>query len=330
MFDLACHIEYLLMSHDCVVAPGLGAFLIHETPARYDEATRRFMPPTRATGFNEAVTINDGLLAESVARRERISLQSATSRIEAEISSFRHQLAQGQPLALGQIGEMRMEEDGRLLFNPSECSAATLRYNGLLPLNILTLQDMEQEKTDSVDDGEISSPTILPLILKIAASLIFLMVAGGIFLTTNRLIGERKPDMAFMDSGIMSRISVLAPQPTEETLPLSREIHLNIAVPQADAVTPAAVENMDGAEAAGTTGHVNDGISAADRYILVVGSFPKLESAQKYIIDKPTLRIHEMDGRYRIYAASTVTNAQAHVKADALREEYPNVWICQL
>ncbi|MDE6371845.1 MAG: hypothetical protein K2K92_10210 [Duncaniella sp.] len=329
MFDLACHIEHLLMSHDCVVAPGLGAFLIHETPARYDEASRRFMPPTRATGFNEAVTINDGLLAESVARREHISLQSATTRIEAEINSFRHQLAQGQPLAIGQLGEMRMEDDGRLIFNPSEHSAATLRYNGLMPLNILTLQDMEQVKTDHSDDGETSAPTILPIILKIAASLIFLMVAGGIFLTTNRLVGERTPDMAFMDSGIMSRISVMAPQKTEDSLPLSREIRLNIAVPRGDSDMSVAVENMDGSDAA-ATGLVNGGITASDRYILVIGSFPKLESAQKYIVGKPALRIHEMDGRYRIYAASAVTNAQAHVKANALRGEYPNVWICQL
>ncbi len=82
MIDLTAHIEYLLMNHDCVVAPGLGAFLAHETPARYDSESGQFMPPTRSLGFNQALTINDGLLAESVARRCGISLDSARAEID--------------------------------------------------------------------------------------------------------------------------------------------------------------------------------------------------------------------------------------------------------
>ncbi|MDE6465278.1 MAG: SPOR domain-containing protein, partial [Duncaniella sp.] len=60
MINLSSHIEYLLLRHDCVVVPGLGALLVHEVHARFDADSCTFMPPSRSLGFNPAVTHNDG------------------------------------------------------------------------------------------------------------------------------------------------------------------------------------------------------------------------------------------------------------------------------
>lgn len=118
MIDLTPHIEYLLMNHDCVVVPGLGAFLVHETPSFYDSEACRFMPPSRSLGFNQALTINDGLLVESVARKRGLTLDSARVEVESVVASFRHQLMAVGSLSLGSLGVMTCKDD-TLIFEPS-------------------------------------------------------------------------------------------------------------------------------------------------------------------------------------------------------------------
>ncbi|MDE6077369.1 MAG: hypothetical protein K2G29_06510, partial [Muribaculaceae bacterium] len=62
------HIEFLLTRHDCVIVPGLGAFIVTSAPAVIDRASRRVSPPSRSVLFNQAVTLDDGRLANSYAR----------------------------------------------------------------------------------------------------------------------------------------------------------------------------------------------------------------------------------------------------------------------
>ncbi|MDE6378572.1 MAG: hypothetical protein K2K72_07500, partial [Duncaniella sp.] len=148
MFSIASHIEYLLLSHQCVVAPGLGAFLVHESPSRYDEATGLLLPPSRTVGFNPAVTLNDGLLAQSVARRERISIESARSRVESAIESFRRQLQEVRTLPLGNLGDLTLS-DGAIIFEPSTTSAVSFSYSGLSPLAVSLLSETSESQPDT-------------------------------------------------------------------------------------------------------------------------------------------------------------------------------------
>ena len=318
MFDLAAHIEYLLISHDCVVAPGLGAFLVHETPAYYDSEHCRFNPPMRSLGFNAAVTINDGLLAESVARRERVSLDEARVRVESAVASFRSQLEQSGTLPVGNIGMMTMQ-DGALLFEPSVAPAPLMRYMGLGSLNIEPLvSNTSDDRDDNYEAPE--RRNIISLTLKIAASVMIAVMACGIFFTTDNLIGNCSANYASLDSGLRAHVGNVgnpSPVQTSESLSLSREIRLNIAMPAPEAETTPAPETVEPVKP--TTG----------RYILVVASFADMGSAMKHIGDDNRLSVIEMDGNYRVYAAITDTNAKAHVLADSLREEFPYVWICR-
>lgn len=324
MNDLALHIEYLLMSHDCVVVPGLGAFLVHESPAYHDAEAGRFMPPSRSLGFNQAITLNDGLLSESVARRRGVSLDAARTEVENAVSAFRHQLMSVHTLPVGNLGVMSTEED-TLIFEPSAESVVTMRYAGLRPLTVTPLAD--ESAAQGVDEPTvIETPSrrdgFVPLSLKIAASIIIIMVMCGVFYTTDSLMGRRQTNYASLDSGLRSQVE--CPAVVEgESLAISREIELNIAAPRADE----AVEAQACATVEATT---DTAVPAAPgRYLLVVASFPSMKSAIRHIGDDSRLSVLEMDGNYRVYAASTKTNAEAHAKADELRGEFPSVWICR-
>ncbi len=65
MIELGRHIEILLLGNDCVIVPGLGAFVAHHVAARYDEHDGVYLPPLRTVGFNPKYVMNDSLLAQS-------------------------------------------------------------------------------------------------------------------------------------------------------------------------------------------------------------------------------------------------------------------------
>lgn len=316
MIDLTPHIEYLLMNHDCVVVPGLGAFLVHETPSFYDSEACRFMPPSRSLGFNQALTINDGLLVESVARKRGLTLDSARVEVESVVAAFRHQLMAVGSLSLGSLGVMTCKDD-TLIFEPSSSSVVTMRYAGLKPLAVSPLVEESNEADDRiavVGRREVS----VPVPLKIAASVIIILVACGVFFTADSLIGNRQTNYASLDSGLRAQVEYPVMSADDSGLAVSREIELNIAAPRQESIAEASAPVIEVEKP-----------SAPGRYLLVVGSFPAMKQALKHIGDDNRLAVMEMDGKYRVYAASAATNAEAHAKADALRGEFPTVWICR-
>ncbi len=104
MIDIAQHIEFLLLHHDCVVVPGLGAFIVNDEGARYDSRRHVFMPPSRTVGFNPEVRHNDAMLIGSISRRNGISLSAARMDLETEVASLHHQLDVAGEFPLGGLG----------------------------------------------------------------------------------------------------------------------------------------------------------------------------------------------------------------------------------
>ncbi len=325
MIDFISHIEYLLLRHDCVAVAGLGAFLVHETPAHYDAAAGIFIPPTRTLGFNSAVNINDGLLAGSVARKEGISIEAAASAIAVEVAAFRHQLSTSGYLPMGRLGVMSVgSEPDALLFEPAADSNVTLRYTGLLPLDISPIADDDTEIAAESADGASARSTILPLPIKIAASVILLLVACGLFFTTGDLVNNTRQDLALLDSGLTGRLEASQVISEAELTPVSREIILNIAPP---AELPTIVDTTSVApqrKGAAVTPSATPG-----RYLLVVASLPSRRAAEKHIGDDSSLHIIEMEGKFRVYTSSCATLSEATEMASDVRKTHPNVWICK-
>ena len=87
--ELDRHIEILLLSNDCVIVPGLGAFVAHHIAAGYDEQEGLFFPPLRTVGFNPQITMNDSTLAQSYADAYDISYPEALKILEKEVGEIK-------------------------------------------------------------------------------------------------------------------------------------------------------------------------------------------------------------------------------------------------
>ena len=93
MFSIIEHIEYLISDHDCVVVPGLGAFIAQYIHAEIDLERGVILPPRRVLSFNAAVCHNDGVLAGSERLRQTLFLMVETLR--QSIAAIVRQLAAG-------------------------------------------------------------------------------------------------------------------------------------------------------------------------------------------------------------------------------------------
>ena len=118
MEQLSLHIEYLLTRHDCVVVPGFGAFINIFHAPQFNNDTRLLSPPGCEIRFNAAIKEDDGLLAKSIARKNRVSYREASDELNKLIHSLIESLSKEGELTIGRIGIIRKETEGNLCFYP--------------------------------------------------------------------------------------------------------------------------------------------------------------------------------------------------------------------
>lgn len=119
MYNLTLHIEYLLLRHDCVVVPGIGAFINVRHAAHYDAEAGVWYPMTREVRFNPALGHDDGLLANSYARKMQVSFEEGREALRNDIRDLSLALDADGEVTMGHLGILR-SSDGVTSFVPME------------------------------------------------------------------------------------------------------------------------------------------------------------------------------------------------------------------
>ena len=117
--QLETYISDLLYRYDCVTVPEFGAFLTRRVSAQIHQSTHTFYPPKKALSFNEQLQQNDGLLANYIAEVEKIPYATALSKISKQIKSIKSFLVEGETIQFKNIGELALNADGKIQFDPS-------------------------------------------------------------------------------------------------------------------------------------------------------------------------------------------------------------------
>lgn len=112
------YIKELLYIHECVTIPSFGAFLTQSTRAFVNYEVGNFEPPKKIIGFNILLKNNDGVLANHLAKKEKISYEKAIKKIEKEVIIWKQRL-NTQNLFFPGIGEMKLTYDKKIEFFPS-------------------------------------------------------------------------------------------------------------------------------------------------------------------------------------------------------------------
>lgn len=130
---LEAYIEELLYRYDCVVVPEFGAFLTERVSAKINTANNTFYPPTKTLSFNQLLTKNDGLLASHMAAAEKLPYSECLRNISEQVSQWKHRLDLVKKLHLHQIGEIALNTEGKMTFQPDSGTNYLPTSFGLAP-----------------------------------------------------------------------------------------------------------------------------------------------------------------------------------------------------
>jgi hypothetical protein len=110
------HISELLFEHDCVIVPDFGGFLCNYASANIDPVKHLFEPPSKRILFNKGLTRNDGLLANHISGKLKLSYTEAVDSITKEVKRYKEELEKDKRLTLDSIGLLYTDDKGSLLF----------------------------------------------------------------------------------------------------------------------------------------------------------------------------------------------------------------------
>jgi CCDC81-like HU domain protein/sporulation related protein len=117
--QLEAYISDLLYRFECVIVPEFGAFLTQTASAKINKSTHSFYPPRKVLSFNEQLKHNDGLLANYIADVEKIPYEDAVKKIAKRTSSLKSSLLEGDTISFTYIGDISLNNEGNLSFEPS-------------------------------------------------------------------------------------------------------------------------------------------------------------------------------------------------------------------
>lgn len=329
MDRLALHIEYLLLRHDCVVVPGCGAFINVCHSALEDTDNGVMNPMTCEARFNPALSHDDGMLATSYARRERVSFAEGREMVRASISNLRDALALDGEVTIGRLGQLRMDSEQNISFHPittPERAAAAMGFSAVrtgIKATVVQgavqegrLVDVEKTPVHRFDTTRNYYIPINKMFARMAASfLIVMIVALAAILPFGRNLNEDQASVIPVKAITQAVTNAATPETPSET----------VAVPEpAPASEPASsVPNTPSAVLA----------TVPTAWHIIVGAFYNQKDADTFIrmnSDKGYTLTTLVSGNLYMISACSATDKNPllkELKASTLRQSFPEAWI---
>lgn len=304
MSTLFRHIEYLLLRHDCVMVPGLGAFVATVTPASIDLERGVVTPPVRNVMFNRSIRLDDGLLANSVAREAGISFADARAVILKEVNAMTAALENTGRIDCGRLGQLSRNDEGNLLYTPAPSPLGNIFKKVSLSAN-------NAKNVKNANNANNANTVLTDRKFKIRSAVTRIAAACvlGAMIAMAVIFKPKAPDTR------EDRASVI---PVEVLLP-----------------TPKAAEVIEPAQEAPAAAEETPAVAPVQtpRHYLIVGTFSSAAEAEKFVKANST-------DQYPLTAVASRRVCRVSVESSDNRDElrkrlnsrdittrFPNAWI---
>ncbi len=312
MISMIEHIEYLMLSNDCVVVPGFGAFIAQYTSSHNCEQNSTFTSPKRSISFNASINHNDGLLANSSAKKASIPYAEALKQIEKSTTICRQALSDGSEVPFGRLGFFISNGEGHIEFIPFHHELANDDFFGLQSFSFPTLAERNaQVATEETVSETYSEPEInigrrnwfSHKAVQIAASIVML-VCLTFALSTPIIVDKPTHQLA--------TLNVPTPTMPKHKVVKAEEISLQ---KQVEAASEKKEANSNG------------------RYAIIICSLKKQSQVAQYFQENKDINpanVIKKNGYYMIYF-NRGDNYQELVKeAKQMPKPYTEFWITQV
>jgi hypothetical protein len=310
MFSVIEHIEYLVTLHDCVVVPGWGAFIANYSASSYDAEAGMMSHPRRSIGFNASVSHNDGLLAQSLVRREGINYNEAMKFIADSVTTFRQQLAMDCEVSMGRLGYFRRNEGRFIEFVPFYHSDGTDQFFGLNDMEIKDVTALEKDMALADETAAAIVPKERNLFIRkatrIAAS-VAVLIGLGVVLTTPMILNRDHQNLASMAP------AVSAPKAQQ----------LNVTVEQG--------VSSQGISTVATQPRIASVGNDSGRYYMVIATLRNQQELDAFKNSNPSLVPYMKVLKYKKFMCVYVARSDDSNTLMGLRDELPehlrDIWI---
>lgn len=312
MISMIEHIEYLMLSNDCVVVPGFGAFIAQYTSSNNCAQNSTFTSPKRSISFNASINHNDGLLANSIAKKASIPYAEALKQIEKSTTICRQALSDGSEVPFGRLGFFISNAEGHIEFIPFHHELANDDFFGLQSFSFPTLAERNaQVATEETVSETYSEPEInigrrnwfSHKTVQIAASIVML-VCLTFALSTPIIVDKPTHQLA--------TLNVPTPTMPKHKVVKTEEISLQ---KQVEAASEKKEANSNG------------------RYAIIICSLKKQSQVAQYFQENKDINpanVIKKNGYYMIYF-NRGDNYQELVKeAKQMPKPYTEFWITQV
>lgn len=312
MISMIEHIEYLMLSNDCVVVPGFGAFIAQYTSSNNCAQNSTFTSPKRSISFNASINHNDGLLANSIAKKALIPYAEALKQIEKSTTICRQALSDGSEVPFGRLGFFISNAEGHIEFIPFHHELANDDFFGLQSFSFPTLAERNaQVATEETVSETYSEPEInigrrnwfSHKAVQIAASIVML-VCLTFALSTPIIVDKPTHQLATLN----------VPTPT---------------MPKHKVVKAEEISQQKQVEAASEKKEANSN----GRYAIIICSLKKQSQVAQYFQENKDINpanVIKKNGYYMIYF-NRGDNYQELVKeAKQMPKPYTEFWITQV
>ncbi len=328
MLNLEKHIAELLFQYDCVIVPNLGGFVANLVSADFNEKTGVFNPPGREIGFNRSLYHNDGLLINFIANKEGLTYEACQNKLTEHIEILKSQLSEGEIVYLKEIGSLKTDSFGHIIFEPLEINSFSTSSFGLSTFHFNTLlQDKEQnEVSRRFLNRTVSSNKS---IRSVAASVA--LVLGLLFISPSLHHETQQGNFSDIFNGITQSVSDIEDNTVAGNI--SEENKNSTAELETENVTKED-EKEDFQENINSSEEVVENIPD-NKYFIIAGSFKILPPANKFL--KKVLKQGYSDaeilegskGRYRVSLEGFVDKQEAVAALESYRNDkgYKNTWL---
>jgi len=146
MLRLITHIEHLLLTHDCIIVPELGGFVIQPASAVHSAEEHIFHPMHKEIMFNATLTHQDGLLSESYMKMYHTDYRDACLMVEEDVKKLKSRLQEQKNVDFGSVGLFSLGNEGQYMFTPSEKEKFSIDSYGLPSFYFIPLYELHKKQ----------------------------------------------------------------------------------------------------------------------------------------------------------------------------------------
>ena len=317
MQSISLHIEYLLRAHECVILPGIGAFLRSYKAATISDADEVCAPGLQIC-FNSSIVASDGLLCHSIARREKITFEEAAVYVSKAVEECRAALDVNGELSIGRLGRLMMDAEQRISFLPYTRQYGQI-WNSFKPLAIDN--NAQSIKDSSTQSGVVANNDKDYYIIRISRKAVrYAAIATICLLTATTMLLPSATRNGVRNASVEKQYASVLPG--VEKLSVTPKSPVDTPTQQAPVVENAVNKAQD------------DALTVPEElsYYLIVATFKNEADCHKFIAaqaDKDDLAIVNSGKVSRVYSAASNNRQELldMLNSSAHKSKHPQAWI---